>query len=83
VGIKGKDTLQVESRHYTVEELESAKATLLEIEDISARLSTTTSRFVLPLRGQNQLAPRLEELNPLDDKKEPEPGGNGFIETSP
>lgn len=62
VNIKGKDTIVNEGRVYTPEELDSAKKTLLEIQEITARV-TTSSRFVLPKPGQPTPLNRIETTN--------------------
>ena len=46
-GLPKKEVIEHVSRNYTPEEIESAHKTLLEIESITARVSTTQSRFII------------------------------------
>ena len=45
------------SRNYSPEEIQSARNTILEIESITARVSTSQSKFVLPIPSKDTDAP--------------------------
>jgi hypothetical protein len=70
VNIKGKETIVTETRAYSPEEIASAKQTLLEIEAITARVSTTKSRFVLSREESPDVAER--PILPSQDRQTPQ-----------